>query len=198
MNTPLSVLLPVYNAQQRLARGINEILDALPVWAERFELIIVDDGSTDDTADVALELAARFPQIRVVRHPVRLGLSEAVQTGLDEADAEVILVGNDTYELDLDDLRALWQVRDAQRERTQRGESSTARRVDMDGSGMSLTRLAQQLGFQMIERATFDQLRLAHAADAIGRIDSIGAAMSSEGTMAPNFLERVKRLALGH
>jgi hypothetical protein len=198
LNTPLSVLLPVHNAQHSLAAGVADILDALPVWAERFELIMIDDGSTDDTAEVALELATQFPQVRVVRHPVRLGLTEAMQTGMDEADADVILVGNDTYQLDLDDLRALWRLRDTQRELSRRGDPLEPGPQKSPGRKPPIARLAQQLGFQMIERATFEQSQFAQAVDAIARVDSRIRPKVPGATTTPNLLERVKRLTLGH
>jgi glycosyltransferase involved in cell wall biosynthesis len=119
LNTALSVLLPVFNAQQSLETGVTEILELLPELSPRFELCILDDGSTDDTAEFARDLAARYPQIVVIRHPVRLGLAEAIQTGLDHTQGEVVLIGNEDYQLEPDDLRTLWQLRDTQRRATE-------------------------------------------------------------------------------
>ncbi|HEV3138844.1 MAG TPA: glycosyltransferase family 2 protein, partial [Pirellulales bacterium] len=125
MNTTLCVLLPVYNAQPTLELGITEILERLSELADRFELCIVDDGSIDDTADVARDLAARYPQICVIRHPVRLGLAEAIQTGLDHTHGEIIWVGDEDYNLEPDDLRTLWQLRDTQRRVSSHAELET-------------------------------------------------------------------------
>ncbi len=201
MKTPLRVLLPVYNAQHRLAEGVTSVLEVLPEFADRFELVIIDDGSTDDTADTARSLAAQFPQVSVIRHPLRLGLGEAIQTGLDEAAAEIILFGNGAYELDLDDLRTLWRLRDTQRETAQAdrllaapGRKATRQRA---GLKLPLSKLPQQLGFQMIHRSTFDELRLSQAIDAIARIDRTTPVTPASKTSRPNFLDRVKRLALG-
>ncbi len=115
MNNVLSVILPVHDAQLSLEAGVTEILDVLPELSNRLELCIVDDGSTDETAEVAYELAARYPQLDVIRHPVRLGLAEAIQTGLDHTQGEIIFVGDEGYALDPDDLRTLWQLRDVGR-----------------------------------------------------------------------------------
>ena len=111
----LCVLLPVYNAHHSLESSVSELLEVLPELTESFELCILDDGSTDDTAEVARELAARYPQITLVRHPVRLGLAETIQTALDNTRGEIVLVGDEDYCLDPDDLRTLWQLRDSQR-----------------------------------------------------------------------------------
>jgi glycosyltransferase involved in cell wall biosynthesis len=123
LSTTLGVLLPVYNAQHVLAQGVADLLEVLAEWAPRFELVIIDDGSTDDTADIALDLAARYPQVRVLGHRARLGLVGAIQTGLDGTDGRIILIGNDAYQLEPDDLRAAWRLRDIERQSAQSGGS---------------------------------------------------------------------------
>ena len=106
------MLLPVYNAHQSLEASVGDILEVLPELTDRFELCILDDGSTDDTAETARELAARYPQIKLIRHPVRLGLAETIQTALDHTEGEIVLVGDDDYRLDPDDLLTLWRLRE--------------------------------------------------------------------------------------
>lgn len=114
MNTSLTVVLPVYNAEDRLADQVERLLDVLPEMSRRFEVVIVDDGSIDDTPDVARELAMHFPQVNLVRHPVRLGLEEAIQTGLDASQGEVVFVGDEQYGIAVDDLQRLWQLHEDQ------------------------------------------------------------------------------------
>ena len=63
MKPSVTVLLPVYNAQHRLERQVAEILDVLPELTSRFELMIIDDGSTDDSFEVARHLALKYPQV---------------------------------------------------------------------------------------------------------------------------------------
>jgi hypothetical protein len=201
LKTPLRVLLPVYNAQHRLAEGVTEILEVLPEFADRFELVIIDDGSSDDTAETARALAAQFPQVNVIRHPVRLGLGEAIQTGLDEAASEIILFGNGAYELDLEDLRTLWRLRDTERDLVRGADRRLApgnkAANPRNGLKLPLSKVPQQLGFQMIHRSTFDELRLSQAIDAIARIDQSAPVLPAVKANRPNFLDRVKRLALG-
>jgi glycosyltransferase involved in cell wall biosynthesis len=199
LSIALGVLLPVCNAQHSLAGGVADILELLAEWSGRFKLIVVDDGSTDETVEVSQELAARYPQIRLIRHPIRLGLAEAIQTGLDEADAQLILVGNDAYELDVDDLRTLWRLRDMQRaldaESSAAPPANSTASADSSRDALSLARLARHLGFQTIRRAAFDRLRLDQAIDAIARIDAAGRGAATATT--PNFVDRVLRLARG-
>ncbi len=66
----VSVVIPIHNAQHRIAAEIQRVLDALiDLSRQRSELIIVDDGSNDSTPEVLDELMKRFPQVRVLRHP---------------------------------------------------------------------------------------------------------------------------------
>lgn len=165
MNTA-SVLLPVYNAQRSLEATVAEILEVVSQWTGQFELAILDDGSTDETAEVARELAARYPQVRVIRHPLRLGLAEAIQTGLDHMPGEIILVGDEDYRLDPDDLRTLWQLRDAewrmggQHARPQAGEPWMKKLLATKPRATDMRR-----GFQPISRQAFERFRTRQAAD---------------------------------
>jgi glycosyltransferase involved in cell wall biosynthesis len=169
----LSVLLPVYNAQATLYDDVVELLDVISEAVRHFELCILDDGSTDETADVAGQLAACFPQVRVVRHPVRLGLSEAIQTGLDHTCGAVVLVGDEDYCLDPDDLRTLWQLRDTQWQISR--QAGTADISRQPGLGRLLNWRPRsgnpRRGFQLISREAFEQFRLREAIDTVHRLD---------------------------
>ena len=88
MNAPpralplVSIVLPAYNESGVLEENIGQVLEELrPLEARyRFEVLIVNDGSRDDTGRIADALAARHPQIRVLHHPRNLGLGCAFRT----------------------------------------------------------------------------------------------------------------------
>src|SRR6267378_3691627 len=82
----LSIVLPVYNRERMLKRAIESCL--AQDFAD-FELIVVDDGSTDRSVSVAE--AYRDPRISVVRHPVNRGVGPARNTGVDAAGGEWIV-----------------------------------------------------------------------------------------------------------
>lgn len=67
MNDSLSVVVPVRNAERSLVAQVGALLDVLPDLTSRFELILVDDGSTDQTIDLACTLVRQYPQLRLVR-----------------------------------------------------------------------------------------------------------------------------------
>jgi glycosyltransferase involved in cell wall biosynthesis len=65
MDQPLNVVLRVRDAERTLAACIDRLLEVLPDLAERFAVLVVDQGSTDQTLEVAHELALVYPQLRV-------------------------------------------------------------------------------------------------------------------------------------
>lgn len=95
MQRSLSVLLPVKNAQATLDQAVHEILEVVADSSEKFELLIIDDGSTDATSEVAHELRRHYPQIRVVRHGTARGREAAIRTGLERSRGEVVMLRDD-------------------------------------------------------------------------------------------------------
>ena len=78
----LSYFFPAHNEESNLEPLVEEALVALPALADRFEIVIVDDGSTDRTAEVAEGLVAAHPGVvRAVHHEVNLGYGAALRSG---------------------------------------------------------------------------------------------------------------------
>jgi glycosyltransferase involved in cell wall biosynthesis len=87
----LSYFFPAHNEEANLEGLVDEALETLPSLAEAFEIIAVNDGSTDRTAAIADELAARHPDIvRVVHHRTNLGYGAALRSGFGAARYELI------------------------------------------------------------------------------------------------------------
>ena len=90
MTTPsLSVVVAVRNERSNLAPLINEIAAALASTGA-FEVIYVDDGSTDGTAETLQALAAERPWLRVLRHAASAGQSAAIRSGVRAARAAIV------------------------------------------------------------------------------------------------------------
>jgi glycosyltransferase involved in cell wall biosynthesis len=80
----ISLFFPVYNdgqAIEGLARRGSQILAEI---ASKYEIVIINDGSSDDSAQIADALARELPHTRVVHHPINLGYGNALATGFKE------------------------------------------------------------------------------------------------------------------
>ena len=77
-----SVVIPAFNEAIRLPRYLEEITGYLGSRGEPWEVIVVDDGSTDGTAEVARTVAARYSEVRLLRQPVNGGKGAAVRSGM--------------------------------------------------------------------------------------------------------------------
>ncbi|MDP6554724.1 MAG: glycosyltransferase family 2 protein [Pirellulaceae bacterium] len=115
----LSVVLPVYNAQNSLPYLINQMLDILPDIASEFEVLVIDDGSTDQTEEVARDLAIQYPQVRVTRHAERLGGEAVIRTGYERTRGKVVIVQQENTAFGQADLQRLWQMHAQQTEASQ-------------------------------------------------------------------------------
>jgi glycosyltransferase involved in cell wall biosynthesis len=93
MNHSLSVVIPAYNEALRLGRSLGNVLNYLEDLEEESELIVVDDGSTDETASIASKCfeAARRVRTRLIRGERNRGKGFAVRAGLLAAQAPIAL-----------------------------------------------------------------------------------------------------------
>ena len=87
----LSYFFPAHNEEANLEGLVAEALEALPAIADQFEIIAVDDGSKDRTAEIADRLAAEHPDVvRVVHHPVNRGYGGALRSGFEASRYELL------------------------------------------------------------------------------------------------------------
>lgn len=108
MSAPaLSVVLPVYNEAENLPALWHEIDAVLAKLGRTAEIIIVDDGSTDGSADVARGLAARDPRVRLCRLRQNSGLTAAFCAGFSQVRADIVVTMDADLQNDPADLPTL-------------------------------------------------------------------------------------------
>lgn len=105
-NPEIAVVVPVRNEAANVLPLIAEIEAALSPVA-RFEIIYVDDGSTDETPRVLVQAMATHPHLRVFRHQPGCGQSQAIATGVDKARAPLIATLDGDGQNDPADIPAL-------------------------------------------------------------------------------------------
>jgi glycosyltransferase involved in cell wall biosynthesis len=103
----LSVVVPLHNSQTSLVRLTEELLEVLPEMAGGLEVVLVDDGSTDATVEIAQELSINFPQVLLLVHPSRLGAEEALRSAMRYAHGDQMLLCREAGELDPHELPKL-------------------------------------------------------------------------------------------
>jgi hypothetical protein len=89
------------------------MLDLASDLTSRFTIMIVDDGSTDDTSAVAHELSTRYPQVRVQRQRQRSGLGPIISMVRRRVDSDVVIVHDGVTPIDAVQVRRLWRQSDA-------------------------------------------------------------------------------------
>lgn len=108
MAQSLTLVLPVHNAEATLPRQVEELLTIASELTSQFELLVIDDGSIDDTYEIANELATRFPQIRVTRHAHHRGIGPTLRGLRGRVKSDVVIVHDGAALLDAEQVRRLW------------------------------------------------------------------------------------------
>jgi glycosyltransferase involved in cell wall biosynthesis len=91
MARSVSCTVMAYNEEQTLEEAVTDVRNALAAFGDRaFEILVVDDGSTDRTVEIARDLEKRWPEVRLIRHPHNLGPGSAILTGIRNSKHDVI------------------------------------------------------------------------------------------------------------
>jgi len=104
----VSVVMPAYNEEGNIEAAIMECIEALENTDHKFEIIVVDDGSTDGTNAMASDLSLKYPVIRLITNEKNLGLGGTLRNGFNNARGEFLFYTDSDLPIYMKDLvRAL-------------------------------------------------------------------------------------------
>ncbi len=101
----LSLVLPAYNEEDTIRQAIQEAVVALRPITSAYEVIVVEDGCTDRTADIVRGEAAQNANVRLVEHPRNLGYGAALRNGFLAAEKDLVAFTDSDCQFDLTELR---------------------------------------------------------------------------------------------
>src|SRR5438094_714512 len=147
----LSVVIPIRNEAPSLEELHRELTETLRLWGRSYEIIIVDDGSTDESFDILARLQAVDPALRVIRFRRNFGQTAAFAAGFDYARGRLIATADGDLQNDPRDIPAMVDALDRgfdivcgwRRERkdaffTRRLPSMIANRIISSATGVAL------------------------------------------------------------
>jgi glycosyltransferase involved in cell wall biosynthesis len=103
----ISVVIPVRNEAPALTELHRELTETLGAWNRSYELIVIDDGSTDESFEILSRLQATDPRLRVIRFRRNFGQTAAFAAGFDHARGRLIVTSDGDLQTDARDIPAM-------------------------------------------------------------------------------------------
>lgn len=109
-SSSITVFLPAFNDEQSIAALVTNALDTLPSLSDDFEVLVVNDGSSDSTGAVLEELASRFSNINIIHHKSNQGYGGALRSGFSHATKDLIFYTDGDGQYDVRELAVLYPL----------------------------------------------------------------------------------------
>lgn len=107
MLTGISFVLPAYNEEGNIGDAIDACRNIAPKVAQKYEVIVVNDGSTDGTKEVVQSLAKADPNVILVNHDINQGFGSAIRDGFDAARYDYIFYTDGDAQFNIGDITLL-------------------------------------------------------------------------------------------
>ena len=116
-NYSISVTLPAYNEEENIRPMVSEVVEVMDKLVEDgqiedYEVVVVNDGSRDNTAQVVRELSRQFPTVRLVDHEVNRGYGAAVYTGFTSARMDLVFLTDSDKQFEISEIELLLPLLD--------------------------------------------------------------------------------------
>ena len=106
----LSVILPAHNEEGVIATTVNSAVVTLTPWVPDFEIIVVNDGSKDNTKAIVEAIALTDPRVRLITHPVNQGYGAALVTGFEAVTKDLAFFTDSDGQFNLEDLTPFFSL----------------------------------------------------------------------------------------
>jgi hypothetical protein len=209
VNKSLTIVLPVHNGESKLRSCVREILDVASDMTSAFGILIVDDGSTDATFEVASELSARYPQVTVRRHRCHCGLGPTIEYVQRHIRSDAVMIHDGVTPIDANQMRNEWR-RWMARSQNGAGQDHIMLQSDIcDFANLPAIHAAMErthgrmIGFQLVAPAQLDDKLALGDGAAAGRPrgDSTSRQRPDLGKIPPlprpKFLQAIAQFAFG-
>jgi len=103
----ISVFLPAYNEEENIEKAVRSSVEVLETITDNYEVLVVNDASTDKTAEIVGRMVSENPHIRMVTHQKNTRLGGAIRTGFKESSKEIV------FYCDADNPVDMWDVKRA-------------------------------------------------------------------------------------
>lgn len=198
MSQSISFILPVHNMQYRVRDRVTVVTELLAELTDRFDVLIVDYGSEDDTREVAMDLIREFPQVDYIEQPVGGELYDAIELGILRTTGQIIFVHDPALPLGVSAIQNLWNMRDDEDLVMAQSRSNDVKPTSVStfSSGNSSATAASSI--QMIRRCAMPPLpapsaKSTAAVERVTRTDLMED--QTDVKRLPKLLTRLRRLA---
>ncbi len=103
----LSVFLPAYNEEDSIAITVENVVKVLKDLKIEWEVLVINDGSKDQTAEVVKELGKKYPNVKLVNHEVNKGYGRALKTGFSSARYPWVAFVDSDGQFDFEEIKKL-------------------------------------------------------------------------------------------
>jgi len=100
----ITVVLPAYNEEKNIAEAVNRVEKYLIKRFKTYEIVVVDDGSRDKTAEMVKRMARKKSGIKLVSHPKNLGYGRALRSGFAKARGKLVFYTDSDNQYDINEL----------------------------------------------------------------------------------------------
>jgi glycosyltransferase involved in cell wall biosynthesis len=105
----LGIFFPAFNEEENIGPLLDEAVSELAKLTDSFEVVVVNDGSSDRTPDIVRDYAERHAQVRLVSHPTNLGYGHALRTGFASTRGDAVALIDGDRQFRISDLSLLLQ-----------------------------------------------------------------------------------------